>query len=280
MADARSIKPLSVLSLHIYPVKSCAGLSVERAQLTSAGFEHDRQWMIVQAGGRFVTQREQPRLALIQPQLSEAGLTLHAPKMDPLHLRRSNGGERLAVQCWGDRCSAFDEGERAARWLTEFLGAPHRLVRFDPTFERHSDPKWTRGNDALNRFSDGFPWLVMSQASLDALNAKLDVPVPMNRFRPNIVVASLEPFEEDELESLATDTLALRLVKPCTRCIITTTDQRTGVRDPHEPLRTLRSFRFDPTLRGAKFGQNAILLHGAGEWLKAGQALRGEPRAR
>ena len=161
----------------------------------------------------------------------------------------------------------------AAQWLQDFLGAPHRLVRFDPAFRRRSDPKWTGDIEAFAKFADGFPWLVISQASLDDLNARLDKPLPMNRFRPNIVVAGLDAFEEDRIAEFSVGNIALRPVKPCTRCAITTTDQELGERSGDDPLRTLRTFRLDRELKGVTFGQNIILRTGIGERLAVGDLL-------
>jgi hypothetical protein len=272
-AVARTVQ---IASLHIYPVKSCAGSRLQRAHLTSTGFEHDRQWMIVRPNGRFVTQRELPKLALIRPALVDRMLQLSAPNAESISIAIEHEGAPVDVVVWRDQCKAIDAGDAAARWLERSLGEPLRLVRFDPTFKRRSDPAWTQGREAFSQFSDGFPWLLISQASLDALNAKLERPLPMNRFRPNIVVAGLDAFEEDELVSLSSERIALHPVKPCTRCAITTTSQESGERSGDEPLRTLRTFRFNPELRGVTFGQNVIASKGVGEWLEVGQELRVE----
>jgi uncharacterized protein YcbX len=169
---------------------------------------------------------------------------------------------------------AIDAGDAAAAWLERLLGQPLRLVRFDPAFKRVSDRTWTGEIEAFSQFSDGFPWLLISQASLDALNAKLERALPMNRFRPNIVIDGVRAFEEDLIDVLSNESVALRPVKPCARCAITTTSQERGEREGDEPLRTLRTFRFDARLRGVTFGQNVVLVHGAGEWLEVGQELQ------
>jgi uncharacterized protein YcbX len=263
----------TISELNIYPVKSCAGISLSRARLAPTGFENDRRWMIVRPDGRFVTQREEPRLALIRPTLNGGSLLLDGPDLETLAVDPERPGNRIEVVCWRDRCSAIDEGDAAADWLERHLGAPHRLVRFDPSGKRASDRAWTGEREVLNQFSDGFPWLLISQASLDALNRRLERPLQMNRFRPNIVVDGLDPFEEDEIATLSLDSIVLCPVKPCTRCAITTTNQQTGEREGDEPLRTLRSFRFNKDLRGVAFGQNLIALGGFGEWLEVGQQL-------
>lgn len=261
-----------IQSLYIYPVKSCSGVAVERAVVTERGFEHDREWMIVGADDlRFLTQREEPRLALIETRLDAGALVLTAPGSGSLAIDASAEGEWIEVLCWRDRCAAFDLGAQPAQWLSEFLRRPVRLVRFDRRHRRASDPSWTHEVEALNKFSDGFPWLVLSQASLDDLNTRLAVPVPMNRFRPNIVLGDVPAFAEDRIYELDWDGVRLRLVKPCTRCAITTTDQSTGERHSDEPLRTLRSYRFSKKPMGVLFGQNAILMAGAGRELRTGQ---------
>ena len=260
----------TITALNIYPVKSCRGLSLRRAQLTRTGFAHDRQWLIVQPNGRFITQREHPRLALIEPSLSNESLTLKAPQLNPLQLALNHAGAPMEVQIWKDRCAAIDAGDEAAAWLHEFLGSEHRLVRFDQARDRKVEPEWTGGIDAVAQFSDAYPWLLISQGSLDELNRRLPSPLPMNRFRPNIVVEGLEPFEEDGIAELTLGNIALRPVKGCTRCAITTTDQERGERTGDDPLRTLRTFRFDRQLKGVTFGQNVIMRKGLGEWLNVG----------
>lgn len=263
----------TITGLNIYPVKSCAGIALTRAQLTSTGFEHDRQWLIVQPNGRFVTQREQPRLALIRPELSDRVLTLRAPGQDAIDIAWDHRGAAMQVQVWKDHCASIDAGDAAASWLERYLGQPHRLVRFDPAFKRQADPAWTGAIESYAQFSDAFPWLLISQASLDDLNSRLDSPLPMNRFRPNIVVAGLDAFEEDAVTELTMGAIALRPVKPCTRCAITTTNQETGERTGDDPLRTLRTFRLDRQLKGVTFGQNVILRSGLGSWLSVGDRL-------
>lgn len=271
--SATRARLVTITALNIYPVKSCAGLPLQRGQLTATGFMHDREWMIVQPNGRFVTQRESPSLALIRTAVQDGALTLDAPGAGSVDIDVRHTGASLEVSIFNDRCKGIDAGDAVAGWLERYLGRPHRLVRFDESLPRPSSGKWTGDIRALNQFSDGFPWLLIAEASLADLNRRLERPLPMNRFRPNIVVAGLEPFEEDRVATLSSPTVALHPVKPCTRCVITTTDQHTGERDGEEPLRTLRMFRFDRELRGVAFGQNLIASRGIGEWLEVGQQL-------
>lgn len=265
----------AVASLHVYPVKSCRGIALEEARLTPAGIEHDREWMVVTPEGRFVTQRELPRMALIGTALSPTGLLLTAPGMAPLPLPLAGSGQDAGtareVVVWADRCAALDMGEPAAGWFTQFLARPLRLVRFDPSGQRLSNSKWTGDVAATTRFTDGFAVLVISQASLEDLNTRMELPLPMNRFRPNIVLAGIAAYAEDRLDELTAPGLRLRVVKPSVRCIITTTDQERGEQQGGEPLRTLRSYRNDRTLHGVTFGQNAIVIEPG--LLRTGQQL-------
>jgi uncharacterized protein YcbX len=263
----------TITELNIYPVKSCRGIALDRATLRETGFAHDREWLVVQGEGRFVTQREEPRLALIEPQVADGTLQLGAPGMPTLTVDGTATDAPVEVTCWKDRCAAFDAGNRAAEWLSDFLRKPYRLVRFDTRRKRPSSREWTGEIEALNQFSDGYPWLVLSTASLEDLNARLEQPLPMNRFRPNIVIDGVPPYAEDRVHELINGQVRLRAVKPCTRCIITTTDQATAERDGNEPLRTLRSYRFSAELKGVMFGQNLILAEGVGHELRVGDAL-------
>jgi hypothetical protein len=268
-----------VASLHLYPVKSCRGIQVPEATVTSAGLEHDREWMVVTPVGRFVTQREVPRLALIATDLSDGALTLAAPGASRLVVPLESGTDVRQVTVWGDHCPAFDQGEPAAQWLTELLGRPLRLVRFDPAHRRLSNPAWTGGVEAPTRFSDGYALLAISRASLDDLNSRLSMPLPMDRFRPNLVLEGLPAYGEDALDDLVAGDVRLRRVKPCTRCAIATTNQATAEVEGDEPLRTLKSYRWDKELRGVTFGQNLIVVAGAGTRLHAGLELRAEASA-
>jgi uncharacterized protein len=264
----------TIKALNVYPVKSCRGIPLQEAHITETGFSFDREWLIVGENFRFITQREEPRLALIETALDGNYLHLHAPGMQrELAVKLDADGPRVEVVCWRDLCAGFDSGEHAANWLSEYLGAKRRLVRFDRSRKRISNTEWTGGREALNQFSDGFPWLVISQASLDDLNSRLPSPLPMNRFRPNIVIEGVQPHAEDRIEELVSEKVRLRLVKPCTRCAITTTDQATGERNSNQPLRTLKQYRFSSELKGVMFGQNAILAAGLGERLRVGMGF-------
>ena len=261
-----------ITALNVYPVKSCRGIALARAQLTPTGLANDRSWLIINENGRFQTQRELPRLSLIKTQLEGSGLKLSAYGMPDLAVSAAPGGERISVTIWDDQCSGIDAGPGCAEWLSSFLNKAVRLVRFDPSRVRPCDRKWVGDAPAQNMFADAYPLLVMSEASLENLNHRLSIPVPMNRFRPNIVLSGIKAHDEDRIHELSGQAVRLRIVKPCTRCAITTTDQATG-RVGEEPMRTLKSYRWDPKLRGVTFGQNAIILKGFESVLRLGQEL-------
>ena len=266
---------ITLAGLYVYPVKSCRGIALDAALLTRTGLEHDREWMIVTPEGRFLTQRELPRLALIGTRLEPQALWLSAAQSRPLEVPFGDAGRPSEVVVWRDRCAARDAGDAAAQWLGDVLGRAVRLVRFDAAHRRQSDPAWTGGARAYTQFSDGYAMLAISTASLGDLNSRLAQPLPMNRFRPNLVLDGLPPYGEDAIgEFLVGDGVRLRAVKPCTRCAITTTDQATGTVDGAEPLQTLRTYRWNPGLRGVAFGQNVIVLAGAGSTLAAGMEIR------
>ena len=264
---------ITLVSIHSYPVKGCRGLDHASARLTPAGLEHDREWMFATQDGRFLTQRDEPRLACIDAAVRDGALHLGAEGAGSVAVPLGQSGTRGRVKVWNDECGAIDQGDAPARWISAFLGRDARLLRFDSEVPRPSDPAWVGGLDAPNRYSDGFPLLVVSLASLADLNARLDEPVPMERFRPNLVFDGLPAWGEDDLGEFACGDVRLRVVKPCTRCIVTTTDQRSGERRGDEPVRTLRGFRWNAELRGVVFGQNAVVVSGAGATLEVGQSF-------
>ncbi|HEV3106809.1 MAG TPA: MOSC N-terminal beta barrel domain-containing protein [Trinickia sp.] len=285
---------LTISQLNVYPIKSCAGITLEAARLLPYGLEFDRNWMIVDSNGRFVTQREFPQLARVAPELDAEALIVRAPGKAPLRTpldAAALAGPRPAdVTVWHDTVTALDTGDETARWFSEWLGAPVRLVRFDPAAERIASRNWTGDITAQVRFADGYPVLVIGEASLADLNARLarkgvDA-MPMNRFRPNVVLTGLAAYEEDYVETLrvsaADGAVELRLVKPCPRCPIPTIDQARGAPDPrwpHEPTDTMSAYRADSRVDGAlTFGQNAIVVEGAGAMLAVGQAVDAELR--
>jgi MOSC domain-containing protein len=262
-----------ITGVFVYPIKSCRGIAQDSAQLAATGFTDDRHWMLVRPNGRFVTQRELPRMALIETQLTPTTLRLTAPGMAPLEVLREADGVARAVTVWKFEGRGLDYGEIPAAWASQYLETPLRLVRFDPSAPRECNPEWTPGARAVTEFSDGYPILVISRASLADLNSRLPQALPMDRFRPNIVIDGVEAYDEDRMHELRAGPVTLRIVKPCARCSITTTDQRKGAVDGVEPLRTLKEYRYDSQLRGVTFGQNVIIVEGVGEQLRVGQSF-------
>ena len=263
----------TLTDLHIYPVKSCRGIALQEARIAATGLTDDRHWMLVRPDGRFITQREYPRMALISTQVTDEALTLGAPYMANLRVPRNGAGETREVTVWKFDGRGVDCGEAAASWVSQYLETPLRLVRFDVDTPRVCSPEWTGDTRAITEFADGYPILVISRASLAELNSRLPKPLPMERFRPNLVIDGVDAYGEDRIHELRAGGVTLRIVKPCTRCSITTTDQQQGAVDGVEPLRTLKEYRFDKQLRGVAFGQNVIVVSGVGETLRVGQTF-------
>ena len=276
-----------ISALFVYPIKSCAGVQVQEAVMLDTGLEFDRAWMVVDDKGEFLTQRELPRMALIQPQLKHYEMVLRAPGMLALHIKLDEVEAPVRVRVWDDEVAAYDMGAVAAQWFSDFLGTTARLVRFDPEHKRVSSRAWTGDVEALNQFNDGFPVLVISEASLSQLNGKLvasgSPAVSMSRFRPNIVLASLNaageptPHDEDRLDVLHIATgqgsFQLKPVKPCPRCPIPNIDPTTAVSSP-QVGDMLQSYRSDPRVNGAvTFGMNAVVLEGFEQTLQCGQLV-------
>ncbi len=253
-----------------HPLKSGRSQPLREARLGPRGLLGDREWMLVRPDGRFLTQRELPRMALLAAQPEGDALGLSAPGLEPL---RAEAGDACEVQVWKDRVLARDAGDSVAAALSAWLGAACRLVRFDPARPRLSSPEWTAGLQAENAFSDGFPLLLVNQASLDDLGRRAGRAWPVERFRPNLVVEGLAAWQEDRLVALRRGDIELRIAKPCARCRITTVDPATGAFDGEEPLRTLRAFRHDARVGGFTFGQNVLVAAGVGASLAVGDTF-------
>ena len=269
---------VSLESIHVHPVKSCAGTSPRQAVVTETGLDLDREWVVVDPAGRFVSQRELPRLALVATTLKSDELILRAPGMLALHVAIDRVEAAVEVEVWRDRVAAFDMGALCAQWFSDFLGRPLRLARFDPDAPRRADRKWTGAIDATQAFQDGFPLLVASAASLAEVNRRLAesgaAPVTMARFRPNLVVGGVDPHGEDQLDEIVfaavEGTVRLKLVKPCTRCSIPDVDPATGIAG-HAVGDALARYRADPRLGGAlTFAMNAVVVEGVGCTLARG----------
>ena len=262
-----------ISGLFVYPVKSAAGIPCDSARLDACGLQHDREWMIVDAGGRGITQRDDSRLALLRIALDSTSMRMGNPQGPGPAIALDHEGERVSVQVWGSTCAAFDSGTEVSGFLSDWLGRPLRMVRFDPAGRRLSNQEWTAGREVPNFFSDGYPLLVLSRASIDDLAARVGRDLPVNRFRPNVLLDGVAAYAEDNATRLQAGAVTLALTKACIRCVITTIDQATGTSQDEEPVATLKRYRFDRELHGVAFGRNAYTLQGVGENLTRGQPV-------
>ena len=254
-------------------MKGARGVALDRCVVETTGVTHDgaadREWMIVDGDGRFVTQRDVAALALVSPSVHAGGLRLDAPGRAPLLVDAARvANDAREVQVWRSHVRGHDAGDEAARWLSAHLARDVRLVRFDRSKPRRCNPDFVGRSGAHTLFADGYPVLVIGSASLADLNARLasrgHPPLPMNRFRPNVVVDGLAPYDEDHVETLAAGDVVLRMVKPCTRCQVTTIDQASAAAGI-EPLPTLALYRHDARHAGVTFGMNAIVERGGAQ---------------
>lgn len=247
---------IAVSSLIYYPIKACRGFEVESAEVERMGLQHDRRMMVVTTEGRFLTQREYPRLALVTPTLNDGIVTLSAPNYDSIQFATHASGTPYPVDIWKSKgVQAIDQGEEAAQWFSDWLGTSVRLFHIADGYKRLVNEKYAVNADDHTGFADGYPILLVSEEALQDLNSRLEVHLPMNRFRPNIVVRGAEPFAEDTWNRICAGDVELAVVKPCARCVVTSIDKDTLERSK-EPLKTLATFRRHSL--GVIFGQNVI----------------------
>ncbi|WP_196138699.1 MOSC domain-containing protein [Aliikangiella sp. G2MR2-5] len=249
---------LSITQILTYPVKSIAGIHHVSARVTPFGLEGDRMKMLVDKNGLFISQRKYPQLALISIQTEGDDLVLNAPGMSEIKIKEApvNRNSCIFVEVWGDKCRGIETSPEASLWFSEYLKTEIRLVSYDQSFLRPTDPDYSQAGDVVS-FADGFPLLLTTEGSLADLNSRLDTPVEMRNFRPNIVVKGCHAFAEDEWKKLRVGEIIFDLVKPCSRCILTTVDPDTGKKSSiGEPLKTLASYRRGPG--GVYFGMNLI----------------------
>lgn len=271
--------------LTLYPIKSCAGISLLEAVISETGLMcgsiHDREWMLVDEQGQFISQRTNPKMAVVVPVLNDEVMELHASGMSPLKvplaLPDPNTTPIVDVRVWRDTVKAYECGAAASNWLSTVVGTRCRLVRFHPQSVRIANVKWTDGVAAHNLFSDSYPFLVISQGSLDDLNTKLMAAgrdaLPMNRFRPNIVIGDVPAYEEDISRIIRIGNTALKMARPCQRCPVPSIDQVTGIVGS-DPRDILKNYHTSESMKGAiTFGMHAILKQGAGEVLRVGQHI-------
>ncbi len=250
----------NVSELAIYPVKSSRQIVVDRWAVDDFGLADDRRWMVIDSQGQFITQRTHPALVKMTCSLQESAIVLEAPGQKKLVVNKPEQDKSLTVTVWNDNCEAVDAGEGAASWCSELLNEECRLVYMPDSSFRQVSLKYASAGDRTG-FADGFPFLLISEASLADLNSRLEVPVPMLRFRPNIVVSGCEAYAEDTWKRIRIGEMEFTVAKACTRCVMTTINTETLEKNK-EPLKTLSTYR--RTKKGIIFGQN-LIHHGTGE---------------
>ncbi|MEO8886275.1 MAG: MOSC N-terminal beta barrel domain-containing protein [Mucilaginibacter sp.] len=261
---------LKVSEIYIYPIKSLGGISLQQAEVTDRGFKYDRRWMLVDANNHFLTQREFPAMALLKVGLTHNGLLVTYTKdqanilipFEPLKQ------EFFEVTIWDDTCTAQAVSDEADKWFTGILGFKCRLVYMPDETKRHTDINYTSGKE-ITSFADAYPFMLIGQASLDELNGRLNQPLPINRFRPNMVFPGALPFDEDIMDEFVINNIPFNGVKLCARCVITTIDQ-TDAFKRKEPLKTLSTYRSKNNK--IYFGQNAV--HSGTGIIKVGDELK------
>jgi uncharacterized protein YcbX len=254
---------LQLSEIWVYPVKSLGGIQLQESKVTDRGLELDRRWLLVDDDGLFLSQREYPELALFKPEIVDDFLRIaHSVRLEsidvPLRPIFLDAAAKIKVTVWDDTIDAFEVSQTATDWFAKQLGVSVRLVYMPQESERKLDPDYAITGAEINSFSDAYPFLIIGQASLDDLNGRLEVRIPMNRFRPNFVFTNGEAFEEETWREFSIGKVSFVGVKPCARCVITTVDQEKGIISGKDPLKTLAKYRnFDNKVL---FGQNVIGL--------------------
>lgn len=259
---------MTLTAIGLYPLKGARGGAVQDAAVTPRGLAGDRLWMIVDAQGKFVSQRSHPELALLETAGRQDSLELSLPGRPTLACPVPDGARRLDVGIWADTVDAADAGDEAAAWVSDVIGMPCRLVYQDDPMSRPIPSPKGREGDVVS-FADGSPVLLCGEAALADLNARLDAPLPMDRFRPNLVFDGGAPFAEDGFGRLSVGEVIFRNTGPCARCTVTTVDQTTGDRGK-EPLRTLATYR--QQAEGVMFGVNLVPENSG--CVRVGEALK------
>lgn len=273
---------VTIAELNLFPIKGCRGISLTRATLAATGLEvdgiGDREWVIVDEDGEFLSQREYPRLALVETRMTGASLRLKAPGMLQLEVPFDSEGDVVQARVWDDTVAAVTQGEIADAWFSNFLGRPARLLRFDPEHRRLASHRWTGKDEAPYKFADAFPLLLTSTASLADLDERLTraghAAAEMARFRANIVLTGLDAYDEDYAKQARIGDAVIRVVKPCARCSVPGVDPATGEHDSTVPdvLARYRA-RTGSEPQGVMFGVNAIISAGEGALLRVGDAV-------
>ena len=247
--------------LNIYPIKSLKGISLDEAKVERRGLQYDRRWMLVDMNNKFFTQREFPKMATLSVDVEPTGLRVTSDGKDLLVPFAATPSATAEVEVWGDRCPGDFVSAEADRWFSEILDTECRLVYMSDESLRPVNATFAIANDVVS-FADGYPFLIANEASLGELNSRLTERVGIDRFRPNFVVNAAEAFAEDNWKSVSIGTEDFHVAKPCGRCVMTTVNQQTGVKNGVEPLKTLASFRTQNN--SVLFGQNLIALREGG----------------
>jgi uncharacterized protein YcbX len=252
-------RTLVLQEIYLYPIKSLGGIAVQEAQVEERGFKYDRRWMLVDQSGEFLTQRQHPQLALLQVALSESQLEVFS-KGDPSQRIAFDldlaSNQELLVSIWGDQVLARVVSAEVSRWFSDFLQMDLDLVVMPESSHRKMDPRYAVQGESVS-FADGMPYVMIGQSSLDELNQRLEAPVAMDRFRPNLVFSGGQAFEEDQFTRVKVGEVDFQVVKPCARCVLITVNQQTGEKGK-EPLATLATYR--TVNNKVYFGQNAVAL--------------------
>ncbi len=254
--DSHKISAFMIISqVTRYPIKSCKGIPCTSAQVERRGFQLDRRWMVTYEDGLLMTQRKVPKMALISVAIGPDHLAVNAPGMPELLVPFDpTKADVLQVQVWDNVVPALHVGTAPSSWFSRFLGIPAKLVMMPESTVRPVNPRYAVAQDEVS-FADAYPYLLLSEASVEDLNGRLESPLPMNRFRPNLVVKGCEPYEEDRWRVIQVGKITFHVVKPCSRCVLTTVDQDTGIKG-EEPLHTLSTYRTRDN--NVLFGQNLI----------------------
>lgn len=264
------MEDLYLSEIFIYPIKSLGGISVQQAEVEDRGLRYDRRWMLIDTEGNFLTQRQHAQMALLQVALQENGLSVTHKQglLEPLIIPFDEQTDKeVSVTIWDDVCTALEVSDKISKWFTDALQMPARLVLMPTTTQRLVDQKYAQQGEIVS-FADGYPFLMIGQASLDDLNSRLEKPIPMNRFRPNFVFRGGTAFAEDTFSNFTIGELSFRAAKPCARCVVTTINQSTGEKAA-EPLKILSTYR--RVNNKVMFGQN--LVHGGTGVLRVGDKL-------
>ena len=261
----------TIVNITVYPLKSAAGIDLQEADVTDSGFAHDREWMVVDEDFNFLTQRDYSKLALVRPVLRDGGISLRAPGMREIALPSADGPP-IACGLFGESCGAFRTSEAVDGWISDYLGVKAAIVARDRGFLRKGGVQYPQRDERPTSFVDNYGLLIISKASLDDLNRRLDQPVPMNRFRPNIVIDGVFAYGEEYASAFASAHVEFGFTNVCTRCVLPNIDQATAAVG-REPFKTLSGFRFDESYRGVRFGAYVAVSSGIGQKLRVGDQL-------